>query len=678
MRRFTHLYGGRSARRRRDTRHTNVSSSVSSILSNRQMRVEALECRTLLAVDVTPTFQVDEDWGSGYTGQITLQNNEPTAFSPWRLELDMAGQISDIWNAQIESQMGDHYTIVGASWNPNLPAGGSVQFGFVASPGGSPAEPTGYVLNGESLGGVSLPKVSVRDTAFGETQSGYRLAFGTVVLSEPSDDVVYVSYATADGTAEAGSDYLPKSGRLQFAPGETRKTFGIYVRGDRDFEQDETLYIDLFRPSGATIDRARAALVIKNDDIGPNTRPTAEFDSALTTEGRSVLIDVVANDSDPDGDPIRLWAISQGSHGSVAIEDGQVRYSPEAGFVGSDTFMYFVRDARGAMSAGTVSVVVSEAQANARQLFAPYVDMGLWPTYNLVDAMQNGGVEYFTLAFITADPNNRPAWGGYAAYALGSDFDAQMRTQIGGVRDLGGDVIVSFGGAANQEMAEVITDTSALAAAYQSVIDAYDLTRIDFDVEGAAVAHRASIDRRNDAIVILQQNAAAAGRTLEVSYTLPVLPTGLTPDGVYVLQSAFDRGVELAVANIMAMDYGDSAAPNPDGRMGDYAIQAANSLHAQLQSVYGTTRTEEELWGMVGITPMIGLNDVTTEIFDQQEAREVLAFAEHQDIGRLSFWSLNRDQQNPAGELNYVDLKSSSILQDPFEFSSIFGTFDDE
>ncbi len=80
---------------------------------------------------------------------------------------------------------------------------------------------------------------------------------------------------------------------------------------------------------------------------------------------------------------------------------------------------------------------------------------------------------------------------------------------------------------------------------------------------------------------------------------------------------------------------------------------------------------------MVGVTPMIGLNDLTTEVFDQQEARELLAFAEAHDIGRLSFWSLNRDQQNAAGTLNYVDLKSSSILQDPFEFSTIFGTFDD-
>jgi chitinase len=133
--------------------------------------------------------------------------------------------------------------------------------------------------------------------------------------------------------------------------------------------------------------------------------------------------------------------------------------------------------------------------------------------------------------------------------------------------------------------------------------------------------------------------------------------------------------VNLSVVNVMAMDYGDSAAPNPQGRMGDYAIQAATSLFNQLRAVYGAAKTDSQLWGMVGVTPMIGINDVTTEVFDQQEAREVLAFAQQRGIGRIAFWSLNRDQQNPAGVLNHVDLKSSSILQSPFEFTGIFRPF---
>jgi hypothetical protein len=214
-----------------------------------------------------------------------------------------------------------------------------------------------------------------------------------------------------------------------------------------------------------------------------------------------------------------------------------------------------------------------------------------------------------------------------------------------------------------------------LVAAYQSVITAYGLTHIDFDIEGAATADRASVDRRSQAIAILQQNAAAAGRTLDVWFTLPVLPTGLTNDGLYVVQSALRYGVNIAGVNIMTMDYGDSAAPNPIGKMGDYAIQAATSLFNQLKSAYNNTLTTAQLWDKIGVTPMIGLNDVTTEVFDQQEAREVLAWAQQVGITRISMWSINRDYQHVAGTINYVDNFSSSLWQSPLEFSLLFNQF---
>src|SRR5262249_54801980 len=155
----------------------------------------------------------------------------------------------------------------------------------------------------------------------------------------------------------------------------------------------------------------------------------------------------------------------------------------------------------------------------------------------------------------------------------------------------------------------------------------YGLTHIDFDIEGAAVADRSSIDRRSQAIAALEQAAAAAGKELDVSFTLPVLPTGLTADGLYVLQAALRDGVKVRTVNVMAMDYGDSAAPRPSGKMGDYAIQAATSLFGQLRGLYGTALTDVQLWHTIGVTPMIGRNDVTTEVFTQQDAQKLLAFA---------------------------------------------------
>ncbi|KAI7836597.1 hypothetical protein COHA_009555 [Chlorella ohadii] len=272
------------------------------------------------------------------------------------------------------------------------------------------------------------------------------------------------------------------------------------------------------------------------------------------------------------------------------------------------------------------------------KVFAPFVDVGLYPTPRLLDFFEATGQQWFTLAFITADQERKvPAWAG--TIGLEKQF---LMDQIRDVRLRGGDVIVSFGGAAGQELAQVVTDENALLAHYQAVIDLYKLRWVDFDVEGQAVAQPASYDRRNRVLARLQ----AANPGLIVSFTLPVLPTGLTADGVRLLESCAKYRVRVDVVNIMTMDYGDSAAPAPDGRMGDYAIQAAEATYRQALAA-GLNATK------IGNTPMIGRNDVETEVFYQADAHKV---------GRGRWFN---------GE-TYVSIQSSSIPQQPFEFTKIF------
>jgi len=309
--------------------------------------------------------------------------------------------------------------------------------------------------------------------------------------------------------------------------------------------------------------------------------------------------------------------------------------------------------------------------------FSPYVDMTLYPMYDLVTAAKASGTKNFTLAFITADPSGKPSWGGYGSYGVdGSTFDTAIRQQITNLRAIGGDVMVSFGGAAGQELAQVITNVTTLKNAYETVINAYNLTHIDFDIEGAASADKVSVDRRSQAIAAVQKDMAAAGKPLEVWFTLPVLPSGLTADGLYSLQSALKYGVQIGGVNVMAMDYGDYAAPNPSGQMGTYAIQSGVSLFNQLRTLYGSTPTDAQLWSMVGITPMIGVNDVASEIFDLPAAQQLTSWAASKGIGRLAMWSMNRDQPPPGGTpLNYASATSSSILQKPYDFAKTFVTF---
>jgi chitinase len=88
----------------------------------------------------------------------------------------------------------------------------------------------------------------------------------TVQLSHPVGTSVTVNYATADGTATAGSDYQAASGTLTFAPGETSRTIDVTVNSDTNIEPDETFTVRLTNSSGATISIPTATGTILNDD----------------------------------------------------------------------------------------------------------------------------------------------------------------------------------------------------------------------------------------------------------------------------------------------------------------------------------------------------------------------------------------------------------------------------
>jgi hypothetical protein len=78
-----------------------------------------------------------------------------------------------------------------------------------------------------------------------------------------------VQYKTDDGTATADSDYTATSGTLAFGEGETRKTVSVSVSGDTTAEPDETFFVNLTQPSGATLGDSQGLGTIVNDD-----RPT--------------------------------------------------------------------------------------------------------------------------------------------------------------------------------------------------------------------------------------------------------------------------------------------------------------------------------------------------------------------------------------------------------------------
>src|SRR5262249_20446176 len=113
------------------------------------------------------------------------------------------------------------------------------------------------------------PSIDLDDVSVTEGNAGTTEATFTVQLSAPSRETVTVDYATADGSAIAGSDYQSASGTLTFDPGQTSQTITVLVNGDTIFEKNETFTVNLSNPVNANIDRGTGTGTILNDDAPP-------------------------------------------------------------------------------------------------------------------------------------------------------------------------------------------------------------------------------------------------------------------------------------------------------------------------------------------------------------------------------------------------------------------------
>ncbi|WP_233492821.1 chitinase [Chromobacterium sp. ATCC 53434] len=325
--------------------------------------------------------------------------------------------------------------------------------------------------------------------------------------------------------------------------------------------------------------------------------------------------------------------------------------------------------------ASTLALIagISSPPIQARA-FAPYVDMTLWPTPRIDKMGVNRGIQQFALAFVVAKDGCKPSWGGVLPIP-GDGADPQLSVVRNGItrfRDKGGEVMVSFGGANGTSLQQACASNASLQAAYQTVLDAYHLNRIDFNIEGAAQADTAANTRNFSTVAALQKDFKAKGKMLHVSLTLPAMPSGLNGDGKAVLNSALDNGVALDAVNLMTMDYGQAVAD-----MGAAAKQAAQALYGQLDAAYkahGLILPDALLWQKIGVTPMIGMNNSPSETFSVANAADLYRMADSDNFGLLSIWSINRDKPCPDNG-HYVNAQCSGIEQTPYAFADAFHGF---
>jgi Glycosyl hydrolases family 18 len=306
-----------------------------------------------------------------------------------------------------------------------------------------------------------------------------------------------------------------------------------------------------------------------------------------------------------------------------------------------------------------------------QHVFAPYFE-----TYDtsagLAALSQQSGARYLSLAFLQTDqPGSCTAyWDGSTNQPISP---ASFGSDIAAIQAAGGNVIPSFGGytadTTGTELADSCMNVDSIAQVFESLITTYNVPRIDLDIEGNSVTNAAGIDRRNKAIAETEAWAAAHGRSIQFSYTLPTFPTGLPPAELSVLQNAVANGARISTVNLLTFDYFIGTQQN----MLTDTETAAAALVSQLQTLYPNDPTWE-LWHMVGVTEMPGIDDFgPDETFTKAQAVQVLVWAYRMGIGTLSFWALQRDNGGCPGTKGAGTC--SGLNQPTWFFSHVFEFF---
>lgn len=277
------------------------------------------------------------------------------------------------------------------------------------------------------------------------------------------------------------------------------------------------------------------------------------------------------------------------------------------------------------------------------------------------------GFSTVTLAFLGGTGGCKIGWRGLKQ-TLPDDLLADGKTRVAALvqrfQQQGVSVILSFGGWLGADPAGHCGNDAELTALYQQVIDLYQVSALDFDIEGPAALDRKAHDQRNRALLALKR----ANPALTISFTLPVRPHGIPKgDGLEVLESARDTGYSPDIISLMTMDYFFDPGAAGMERASERALD--NAL-AQIRQLGLTAK--------LGVIPMIGQNDNAPEIFTLEDARKLMAYlAKKPDFERLSMWSIDRDNGHCPGQRKASD-HCSGIAQEDGAFSQIFARYNQQ
>jgi chitinase len=305
-------------------------------------------------------------------------------------------------------------------------------------------------------------------------------------------------------------------------------------------------------------------------------------------------------------------------------------------------------------------------------LFSPYKDVTInmnWNTYEMQSAVEGSDLPVvgsgsvvstyvpklpaITLAFATGACGSEN-WGGVS----GADWAAENVPQL---NSAGLNYVVSTGGEAG-------TFTCASTAGMDSFIATYaspHLVGIDFDIEGG----QSESDIQN--LVAAAAGAQATYPNLQFSFTLATLGAsdgsygGVNSLGNEVVEAVLGSSLKNYVINLMTMDFGSASSSvcvvvNGSCEMGRSSIQAVENL----EHTYGIPASK------IAVTPMIGLNDNTSETFTIADVDTLTSYAVSNGLAGLHFWSFDRD--TPCSD-DYASPTCDSVSSTtPLEYTNRF------
>mgnify|MGYP000852351870 CR=1 FL=1 len=286
---------------------------------------------------------------------------------------------------------------------------------------------------------------------------------------------------------------------------------------------------------------------------------------------------------------------------------------------------------------------------------APYLYLGWGDPPNPVTVMNATGVKHFTMAFILSGGGCTPAWDGYRPLHGGPDAAA-----ISQIKAAGGDVQISFGGWQGNKLGPNCATPEAFAAAVQQVIDAYRPAAVDFDIENIDEFENEVVqDRILRGLKIVKQN----NPNVKVIITFGTAVTGPNYWGTRLINQAKAFGVDIDNYTIMTFDFGGG----PD--MYQSTVQAAEGLKNALKAAWGWS--DATAYARMGISGMNGLSD-QHELTTVQAWTQIRDWAKSKSLGRLAFWSVNRDRGCPGGG---VVSHCSGIAQNDWDFTRVTAGF---